>query len=57
MVKVTITTFFLYTNVKHFLKQEWDKKLRKELIRLLSFEGQPAKAVLAQICISVFIIC
>jgi hypothetical protein len=33
-----------------------DKKLRKELIRLLSVEGQPTKAVLAQTCMGVFFI-
>jgi hypothetical protein len=33
-----------------------DKKLWKELIRLLSDEGQPAKLVLAQTCMGVFFI-
>jgi hypothetical protein len=33
-----------------------DKKLRKELIRLLCAEGQPTKAVLARTCIGVFLI-
>jgi hypothetical protein len=33
-----------------------DKKLRKELIRLLSVEWQPSKAVLAKTCMSVFFI-
>jgi hypothetical protein len=32
------------------------KKLRKELIFLLSVEGQPTKAVLAQTCMAVFLI-
>jgi hypothetical protein len=31
-----------------------DKKLWKELMRLLSVEGQPAKTVLAQTCVGVF---
>jgi hypothetical protein len=44
VVKVTISTFFLYINLKHFLKH-WlcDKKLWKEVISLLSI-GQPSKA-------------
>jgi hypothetical protein len=33
-----------------------DKKLWKELISLLSVEGQPTKAVLAQRCVAVFFI-
>jgi hypothetical protein len=33
-----------------------DKKLLKQLIRLLSVEDQPTKAVLAQICMVVFFI-
>jgi hypothetical protein len=34
-----------------------EKKLRKERSHLLSVEGQPTKAVLAQTCMSVFFIC
>jgi hypothetical protein len=33
-----------------------DKKLWKELIRLLSIGGQPTKAVLAQTCMGVFFV-
>jgi hypothetical protein len=41
VVKVTITTFFIHTNLKHFIKY-WskDKNLWKKPICLLSVEGQ-----------------
>jgi uncharacterized membrane protein len=45
----------IYTNVQHCIKS-WlkDNKLWKKLIRLLSVEGQPTKAVLAHTCMGVF---
>jgi hypothetical protein len=56
LVKVTITMFFLYTN--SFSKiMILDKKLWKELICLLSVEGQPTKADSAQTGMGVFFIC
>jgi hypothetical protein len=57
VVKVTITTFFLYTNLKHFLKWQYHWKLWKELIHLLSVEGQPTRAVWAQTWMGVFFVC
>jgi hypothetical protein len=49
VVKVTITSFFLYINLNCFLER-WlnDNKLWKELSRLLSADGQPTEAVIAQ---------
>jgi hypothetical protein len=43
VVKVTITTFFIYTNL--FYKIIKGRMLWKEQIRLLYIKGQPTKAV------------
>jgi len=51
VVEVTITTFLL---IKVFSKIMIEGQ--EELIRLLSVEGQPTKAVLAQTCMGVFFI-
>jgi hypothetical protein len=48
---------FPHTNLKYFLKYFLNgNKLWKELIRLLSVDGQPIKADLAQTCVGVFFI-
>jgi hypothetical protein len=57
VVKVTITIFYINLFKVFYKIMIKYKKLWKELIRILSAEGQPKKAVLAQTCMGVFFIC
>jgi hypothetical protein len=55
VIKVTITTFFIFTDSK-YLKIMIEGQGVLERIRLLTVEGQQTKAVLAQTCMGVFFI-
>jgi hypothetical protein len=48
VLKFTITTYFLYTNLKLFSKIMTESQ--EFMVSTISVEGQPRKAVLAQIC-------